>query len=169
MNLRSAEFSECGRYRFQLTRIWDDSKKVAMCIGLNPSKAGSIKDDPTISRLTSVLKHLGYGGLRMTNLYSFITSKPNELYQVADPLKNNDEWLATTAIVSQEIIFCWGAFPHAEYRAKKIIGQFPDALCFGKNKDGSPWHPLAMMYAGQRVDQATLRPYRQRTMVPKEK
>lgn len=37
-----AEFSECGKYRYKLWRIWDDKLPLAMCIGLNllpPTKA----------------------------------------------------------------------------------------------------------------------------------
>ena len=40
------------------------------------SKAGSDKDDATIIILVKALKKLGYGGLKMVNLYSCITSKP---------------------------------------------------------------------------------------------
>lgn len=158
--IKSAEFSECGKYRYVLTRIWDDTQKYAMCIGLNPSKANSVKDDPTIARLIRTLQQLGYGGLKMTNLHAYISSHPSALYDVPDTQNGNHEWLITTAHTVQDVIFCWGQFKQAQYRAKVMKQVFPDALCFGRNHDGSPWHPLAMMYAGVKVDDAKLQKYR---------
>lgn len=157
--IKSAEFSECGKYRYQLTRIWSGDKKVAMCIGLNPSLASDQVDDATIRILIGSLRHLGYGGLHMVNLYALITPKPSELFNHPNPLGLNNEWLQSTALISQEIIFCWGAFKKADHRAKEIKKMFPSALCFGKNQDGSPWHPRAMTYAGIKYDQATLQKF----------
>lgn len=155
-DLRSAEFSECGKHRYFLSRIWDENKPVAMCIGLNPSTANGVDNDQTISRLTGSLRHLGFGGLNMTNLYTLISTDPKALHNHPDPAKGNDIWLPIVAKVSSEVIFCWGGFKQAKYRAKKITEMFPDAKCFGKTKDGSPWHPLAMMYAGMKMEEATL-------------
>ncbi len=155
---RSAAFSDCGKYRYLLSRIWSDDK-IAMCIGLNPSNAGSTKDDPTITRLIKTLTHLGYGGLKMVNLYAYISSNPKVLHEVPDPLKDNDKWIITTAFGCQEIIFCWGGFKNIDYRAKQMINLFPNGKCFGKTKEGRPWHPLAMMYAGMKITDATLTPY----------
>jgi hypothetical protein len=154
--IRGAEFSEDGKYRYQLFRVWDESKKIAMCIGLNPSNANATKDDSTIRILIGSLRHLGYGGLKMVNLYALITPKPSELFKHNNPLGMNNEWVQVTAYSCQEIIFCWGAFKKIEYRANEMKKLFPSAKCFGKNQDGSPMHPRAMTYAGIKYDQATL-------------
>lgn len=154
MIIRESTFSECGKYRYVLTRIWDDTKPFAMCIGLNPSKAGrkdkdgNEEDDATISLLIRHLRVLGYGGLKMVNLYAFISTKPRALFETPDPLGQNDMWIETTAHTVQDVIFCWGAFKNIEFRAKKMIQKLPDGLCFGKTKNGSPIHPLALMYNG---------------------
>lgn len=154
-----ADFSSCGKYRYALWRIWDDSKKVAMCIGLNPSTANGTKDDPTIRLLTAHLTDLGYGGFRMVNLYALVSPKPQALFDSPDPLGRNDDWLAIQAHLSQEIIFCWGSFKGIEIRVKKMKAMFPDALCFGKAKNGAPLHPMAMMYAGVKRGEAKLSRY----------
>lgn len=154
--IKDAEFSDCGKYRYLLTRIWDDKKPYAMCIGLNPSNADSEKDDPTIRNLCAHLNKLGFGGLKMCNLYALISPKPDILFSVPDPLKNNDLWIESTAHTVQEIIFCWGSFKNIEYRAKQMINLFPSAKCFGRNKNGAPWHPLAMMYLGIRAGKSKL-------------
>lgn len=163
--IKTSEFSQCGKYRYLLTRIWDENLPIAMCIGLNPSKAGRKKkdgteeDDQTISRLIKTLTALGFGGLKMTNLYGFIATKPKILLAQPDPVGSNDAWLQTTAYGAQEIIFCWGSFKRIEYRVKRVREMFPSAKCFGKNKNGSPWHPLAMMYDGLKTTEATLIDY----------
>lgn len=159
MMKRSAEFSRCGEYRYLLWREWDKDKPVAMCIGLNPSTANAEKDDPTITRLIGDLTQLGFGTLYMCNLYALISSKPARLFEVADALGNNDEWLTRTSKYVNEIIFCWGAFKNIDYRSKVVAAMFPQGKCFGKSKDGRPLHPLALMYAGVKREDVKLFSY----------
>jgi len=157
---KSAEFSRCGNYRYLLWREWDKEKPIAMCIGLNPSTANSENNDATISRLIRDLAQLGFGSFYMCNLYALISSKPAKLFQVADPLGKNDEWLIRTSKIANEIIFCWGSFKNIDYRARKVSEMFPDGKCFGKNKDGKPMHPLALMYGGVKKEDIKLYSYR---------
>ncbi len=151
-------FSECGKFRYILSRTWDMNLPVAMCIGLNPSIAGRIgkdgkeKDDPTIGILTRTLRSLGYGGLKMCNLFALISSKPEKLFTVPDNQGSNYQWLETTAYGVQEIIFCWGNFKGIDYRAKRVMEMFPSGKCFAKNQDGSPMHPMAIMWQGLRIE-----------------
>lgn len=140
---KDAEFSDCGKYRYWLSRIWDAEKPNAMCIGLNPSTANGIDDDRTITNLTELLKSLGYGGLYMLNLFAFISTDPDKLRECPDPIKDNDLYLKAVSGQCKDIIFAWGAFKQAEYRAQKVSKMFPDALCFGKSAKGKPIHPLA--------------------------
>jgi hypothetical protein len=140
---KSAKFSECGKYRYYLLRVWEYEKPFAMCIGLNPSTADDSFDDTTIRNLCYLLKDYGYGGLYMTNLFAFISPEPDDLRSCPDPVKDNDKWLTEIAGHCAEVIFCWGAFKQAEYRARKVIGLFPDAYCLGKTSSGKPMHPLA--------------------------
>ena len=153
-----AEFSECKKYRYVLWRIWDEAKPIVMCIGLNPSTANHETNDPTIRQLISRLEYLGYGGFKMTNLYALISSKPSALSETPDPLKDNDYWLEKVSGECQEIIFCWGMFKQATYRAKIMKAKFPNAKCFGRSKDGSPIHPLAMMYSGVKRHETNIQP-----------
>lgn len=139
---KGAEFSECRHYRYALYRIWDRSRPMAMCIGLNPSTANGENDDPTIENLAAILSNNGYGGFYMMNLFAFISSNPDDLRAVPDPVKSNDVWLDKISRLCEDIVFCWGRFPQAVYRAKKIIPMFPGAKCIGKNGDGTPKHPL---------------------------
>jgi hypothetical protein len=140
---KGATFSDCGKYRYSLWRIWDESKPLAMCIGLNPSTANEADDDKTIQNLISVLWSYEYGGFYMCNLFALISPHPEDLRACPNPIKDNDKHLQEIAAKCSDVIFCWGAFKQAEYRAKKIIPMFPRALCFGKSASGKPFHPLA--------------------------
>lgn len=138
----TALFSKCGKYRYWLYRSWDPERKTAACIGLNPSTANGEKNDPTIESLIRLMKHNGYGAFFMLNLFALISPNPEDLRSCADPLSANDKHLSSFKESDADIIFCWGRFPMAEYRAKVVRKMFPNALCFGKNQDGSPKHPL---------------------------
>lgn len=146
-----ALFSDDKKHRYVLSRNWNMQRKVAMVIGLNPSTANGDKNDPTISRLMETLDMLGYGGLVMVNLFTVISSDPGVLSN--NTLYDHDEdrdigIIFGYALGVEEIIFAWGSFNEAKARAPRVIDFFPDAKCFGKNKDGSPWHPMAMLYEG---------------------
>lgn len=154
-----AKFSGCGKYRYALWRIWTKGKPVAMCIGLNPSTANFLKNDNTIDTLIRVLAKLGYGGFYMTNLFAFISSKPNDLLTCEDPLKDNDFYLDIVRKKSDDVIFCWGAFKQAKDRANEIIARYPEAKCFDFTADGSPWHPRAMIYEKGRLESPILFDY----------
>ena len=143
IRIKEAQFSECGKYRYTLTRIWNLSDPIAMCIGLNPSTADAQDDDTTITNLSKLLFNNGYGSLIMTNLFALISPNPDDLRSCPDPVKDNDKWLDAAFNKCDDVIFCWGAFKQADYRAKKIIDRFPSALCFGKTPTGKPLHPLA--------------------------
>jgi hypothetical protein len=153
-----ATFSECGRYRYRLWRIWNIERPVAMCIGLNPSTAKANKNDPTISNLIRILSRLGYGGFYMMNLFAWISSKPAELLTCADPLGDNESHLAEVHSMCDGVIVCWGNFKQSEERIRQVLPKYPDAKCFGINKNGTPSHPLALMYAGT-VNSADLMDY----------
>lgn len=145
--LNGALFTSDKMYRYMLIRRWNDGP-AAMCIGLNPSTANEETDDPTITNLKSILKTLGFGALYMANLFSLVSSKPEKLRECPDPVSINDDVLIHYKQFVETIIFCWGNFPMAQYRAKVIVPMFPDAKCFGKNRNGTPMHPLALMYNG---------------------
>lgn len=160
MTDRYAYFSPDRKYRYQLTRIWHHYLPMAMCIGLNPSTATEDVDDPTISLLCRKLPVLGFGGLKMMNLYGLVTDDPKILFSHPNPMGDNEKWLQETAHGCQTIIFCWGNFPKAKYRADRMQQLFPGSMCFGHTKSGAPWHPLAMMYAGMKGPEVNLVPFK---------
>lgn len=145
-NNTGAEFSACGKYRYKLWCIWDNTKPIAMCIGLNPSTANDDKDDATIRILKNTLFKLGYGGFYMTNLFAWISSQPDDLLTCEDPLGENDSKLEEVRALCNVTIVCWGNFKQAQDRIKQVLPNYPKALCFGVNANGTPYHPRAMVY-----------------------
>jgi hypothetical protein len=139
-----AIFSECGKYRYVLSRIWEPLEARAMCIELNPSTAKAEDNDPTITRLIGLLRNNGFGGFYMTNLFALVSPYPEDLQTCPDPLKDNDRYLLETSENVTHIVYCWGNFKQATYRAKKVKTMFPHKRinCFGKNANGTPKHPL---------------------------
>lgn len=136
-----ALFSDCRKYRYALWRIWDKQKPLVMFIGLNPSKADEINQDPTITRVRAIAESLGYGGFYMMNCFAFVTPYPFELkIEKKDPL--NDFWLNEISKKCADIIFAWGKFKAVKERAVEVAAMFPSAKALIINLDGSPRHPL---------------------------
>ena len=50
MEIKRAIISDCGRYRHELHRMWDEDRPKVLFIMLNPSTANAIHDDPTTIR-----------------------------------------------------------------------------------------------------------------------
>lgn len=137
-----AFFSPDKQYRFWLFRIWDKKLPWVMFIGLNPSTANESEDDPTIRRVIQFAKDNGYGGVYMLNLFTVVSADPKILLTHGSPHVWSNEAFRRTMVLCQDTVFCWGSFKEAQERAKEVINRFPNALCLGKNKDGSPKHPL---------------------------
>ena len=78
--LKFAEFSKDKKYRYSLSRKWSEKEQVLFIL-LNPSSGDDTDDDPTIRRLISISKNLGYGGFEVVNLYTIINPKRNKLYE----------------------------------------------------------------------------------------
>jgi len=139
---KGAHISECGKYRYFLTRDWDENKPLVMYIGINPNTADDKIDNPTITRLIQFSKDLGYGGMIVTNLLGFRSPKPEALLSVEDPEgPNNSSSILFGASLCKDVVFMWGD-SNCLGRDKKIIDAFPNALCFGRSKRGNPKHPL---------------------------
>ena len=139
-----ASFSNDRQYRYALWRIWDRSKPLVMFIGLNPSTANETKADNTIHSVMRIARHNGYGGVYMLNCWPMVATNPKFLKW--DEL--SDEWNAHTlrvlGSICQDVVFAWGNFKvvQKQGRDQELLNMFPSALCIGKNRNGSPKHPL---------------------------
>ena len=153
MNKSGAEFSEDGKFRFALWRIWNEQKPLVMFIGLNPSTANENDtpkgNDNTITKVKKIAAFNGYGGFYMMNLFPHVTSNPDKLPEMTDSMYY-EQWHLRNAVLTllinnkkcRDVVFAWGAFKKAKEKGMRYGLIFPEALCLKVNKDGSPKHPL---------------------------
>ena len=142
--ISGAEISQCGQYRYTLSRIWEKEKGIATFIGLNPSTADALKDDPTIRRCINYAESWGYGGLFMVNLFAFRATDPKVMKSSIDPVgPDNDHSLQEVEKISNIMIAAWGVngnYLNRDRQVKDLIST--DLYCLEKSKNGHPKHPL---------------------------
>ena len=145
----SAKISECGRYRYLLTRPPESmlaERGTALFIMLNPSTADAEIDDPTIRRCRGFARDWGCNGLTVANLYAFRATDPSELWKQDDPVgPENNEQLYALAKEYGDVVCAWGANAKTE-RAQEVVrileGAGARLWCLGTTKSGAPRHPL---------------------------
>lgn len=144
----TAIISECGQYRYLLTRPGDSlsEKGTALFLMLNPSTADATIDDPTIRRCRNFAKAWGCNGIAVANLYALRATNPEDLWKRADPVGPENDWrLRMLACEYTDIVCAWGANAKPERVAAvaNILTAAGGRLwCLGTTKDGHPRHPL---------------------------
>ena len=137
--LKFAKFSKDKKHRYYLSRKWSEKEQVLYVL-LNPSKANHINNDPTINRLITISKNLGYGGFNVVNLYTLITPLRNKLYEKKRKFSaKNKKLIAELVAGHKTIIYGWGATENEPNWLSNIV---KNPLCFSINKNGTPKHPL---------------------------
>lgn len=148
---KSANISDCGRYRYGLERRWDRGAYPLPIIMLNPSTADASIDDPTIRRCMTFARRDGFGGIAVANLFSFRATSPEAMKAAPDPIGPDgiealDVLLSTAASVNVPVLAAWGAHGTYRDRANEVIVSARDwgarLVCLGTTKDGHPRHPL---------------------------
>ena len=140
----SAGFSDCRRYRYWLSRWWDERREPLVVIGLNPSTADETADDPTIRRCIGYAKAWGHGGLVMLNLFAFRATDPRDMRAATDPVGPANDVTLTTQTEGRRVLCAWGAHGGHLNRARRVAHLLAgrDLVCLGRTKDGYPKHPL---------------------------
>lgn len=144
-----AVLSACGRYRYSLTLTWQPDRPGLLVVLLNPSVADAFRSDPTLSRCRSRAIDLGFGALRLMNLYALRATDPAALGSAEDPVgPENDACLdETLACWAPKAILCgWGNRGQALgrgaiVRARLAQGDRP-LWHLGLTATGAPRHPL---------------------------
>lgn len=139
---RTATFSPCRRYRYTLRIIWDETKPVAAFIGLNPSTATEFADDNTVRRCKNFAAREGCGGMVILNLFAYRATLPEDMKAEREPIGDENRLAEFLEGCDGPHIACWGTHGSHLGRGDFIAPLFPELLCFGRNADGSPKHPL---------------------------
>lgn len=149
---RDARISDCGRYRWTLTRLWGPRVPGVVWIMLNPSTADGLMDDPTIRRCMKFTQRFGYDGLVVVNLLPRRTPNPDDLVEyVSEDEAARDEnatWVRRACHQSAIKIAAWGSLRGIVGETANEVGRIIseeweyELHCLGTTKDGSPRHPL---------------------------
>lgn len=144
---KSAVISDCGLYRYSLTRDWSDfneESKVLMIVGLNPSTADAINDDPTIRRCVGFAKSWGFNKIIMTNLFAYRSTDPGVLsVSSVEPVgKLNDDYLKKISAQANMTLVAWGSNHMVGSRDLLVLKLLKNPKCLGVTKAGHPKHPL---------------------------
>ncbi|EPE99503.1 DUF1643 domain-containing protein [Rhizobium grahamii] len=149
---KSAVISDCKRYRYELCRTWDAGKRLLVVCMLNPSTADDEKDDPTLRELTYFGKLWGYSGLIVVNLNAFRASHPSVMMaEGACVGPKNGEFIESALTFSRHqgtpVLAAWGNGGNHLDRDEWFISRARlhtvSLVCLGRNKDGSPKHPMS--------------------------
>lgn len=150
----SAEFSECGKYRYWLARDWGWQAPrplalvpFALWIGMNPSTAESDVDDPTIRREMMFTRVMGLDAYVKMNVMDYRATNPKALLAPSvAPCSDENLWaIKIAAEGAARIIVAWGALPkRLQCYADRVQALLPRQRleCMGVTASGAPRHPL---------------------------
>ncbi len=152
----TAIYSPCERYRYVLTRTWEDGGNRALFVMLNPSTATEVQNDPTVERCERRARALGFGAFRVCNIFAWRDTDPKAMRAAGEPIgPENDRAITEACDWADTIICAWGS--HGEHldrgpaveRLMRATG-YP-LFHLGLTKAGHPKHPLYIAYTTQPV------------------
>lgn len=147
-----ALYSPCGAYRYGLERVWGAPGSVPLLwIMLNPASADEQRNDPTIERCQRRARALGFGAMRIANLFAFRAGKPATLRRAAAPVgPENDALLLRWHAGAGMTLAGWGMHGAHLGRGAEVADLLTgDLHVLGLTRDGHPRHPLYVAYAEQ--------------------
>lgn len=150
----TAIYSDCERYRYSLTRVWDDTAPRVLFIMLNPSTATEVQNDPTVERCERRARTLGYGAFCVCNIFAYRATAPKDMRAQSDPIgPDNDTSIKQAVTWTNDIVCAWGT--HGEHKKRgpemeRILRTQPKPLThLGLSIAGHPKHPLYIGYKVQ--------------------
>lgn len=151
---KSAVISKCGRYRYRLDRVWEETKGRVNFVMLNPSTADATTDDPTIRRCVAFARDWGYGGIVVTNLFIYRATSPEVLKTVGGH-PAADSIIKTCAEQSDLVVAAWGNHGTLYNRGERVRAFLAshgiELNHLGLTKIGQPKHPLYLPKTSQPV------------------
>ncbi|MFY0621887.1 MAG: DUF1643 domain-containing protein [Pelagimonas sp.] len=146
--ISTAWYSPCETYRYGLRRHWGDGGEV-LYVMLNPSTATEERNDPTIERCQRRAVQMGFGAMRIANLFAFRATKPEDLKRAEDPEgPENAALLQQWSGRADMTIAGWGTHGALLGQAGRVAPILEgDVRHLGLTKAGHPRHPLYVSYA----------------------
>jgi hypothetical protein len=155
---RDALISECGSFRYWLTRVWDERLPTLAFIMLNPSTADASADDPTIRKCVGFAQRNGFGGISVVNLFAYRATDPAELKRAGWPVGPAND-LEIGRVLYQvhraggKVVCAWGVNARRHERVGQVAGQANllrvPLHALRVTADNVPCHPLMLPYSCQ--------------------
>jgi len=147
-----AIYSDCEKYRYSLTRVWDATGKRVTFVMLNPSTATEVQNDPTVERCERRARTLGYGAFCVTNIFAWRDTDPKKMRAAVDPIgPHNDTAILQACDWANDVVAAWGSHgAHLDRGAavrRLLAAQPKPVLHLGLTLHGHPKHPLYIAYA----------------------
>lgn len=156
----SAIISDCGTYRYELTRPTFRDGPIVSVFMVNPSTADWAVNDATIRKLLGFGKRLGWGELIVGNIFAFRATDINALRTATDPVGPlNHGHLLSIMLRSQMSIVAWGTLGKLPKELRdewRVVANMARALnrkllCWGTCNDGHPRHPVMIGYDNELI------------------
>lgn len=139
----SAIISPCEQYRYELRRIWDETKPLVLFVCLNPSTTDAKIEDNTSRVCINYSMRWGYGGLLIGNLFAYRSTDLSAIYKTLDPIGPvNDYWLQKLQDEASLVVCAWGDTGSFKNRDRDVLKFLKAPHCLVKLKSGRPGHPL---------------------------
>ena len=162
------------RYLWEAQLLGHSNVTPVTFVMLNPSTADEESTDPTIEKCLSYAYVLGYGVLRVVNLFAHRTSKPEclpkDYLTAVGPF--NDRAIQDAVSDAPLIVCAWGdggrskANGHLLKRAEKVRKLLKEPndyrnrlYCLGYNKSREPKHPRPNPVVVVRKNTVAVEPY----------
>lgn len=146
----TAVFSDDGKKRYLLTKIWDEKKPNLAIVMISPSEASSIELDHTTLRVINNSYRLGYGSVSIVNLFSVIGNFDSEYNKDID--KENAKVIEKVATEADIVVYAPGVgritnkyFIRRQNQVLDILAPFENKLRCLTNEQGDArfQHPLS--------------------------
>ena len=152
----TAVYSDCERYRYSLTRIWDENGRRVNFVMLNPSTATEVQNDPTVERCERRARTLGFGSFAVTNIFAWRDTDPRAMRSADDPIgPANNTAILERATWAHQVIAAWGTHGAHLGRGADVATMLEGLKCplfhLGLSKAGHPKHPLYLPYTQEPV------------------
>jgi hypothetical protein len=143
-------FNAHRTHRYVLWRNWEHGKPIMAVVMLNPSVANEFELDPTLRRVFRYAKAWGFGGMRILNAFSLVSTFPERLLHAELVSETNDDHIIDVVTSAHRTMVGWGTYldkaklvwrvPELRYMlARHAIGP---VMAWRITATGQPSHPL---------------------------
>lgn len=133
--------SKCGRFRYELKRVWNSNAEIGAFLCANPSKADQLLYDVTVFKCSNLAVQWGWGGFYLLNLYPHYSTDPHGVERSIETDDWNTKHVSEVIQQVKKVVLACGK--GHDTRLNQLIAGVPrnKLFCIKKNKGGGFLHP----------------------------